>query len=475
MSRHCSWMLLLAAACGAPREIIPTGAANAGPAAAGEVTIHAGETQPTTLSWGLVHGLTRNQIGSTNPTPLLRALQPKVWRMSNQPNDVLGYVVTDGQFPLVVGTRIVWNVQDSFLMFQGRSSSSRICVGSAACPTSDAVHFATFADFQAAWRAFLPRFLAMAPQFDWYDIFGEPDLQVIGITYPDDLVTLYLDAESAIRARYPQAKIVAPSYALFSERDDNRLVEFVKKLRQRSGSADAISWHEFGAHPGQVVDHAAAARTVACGVSCPQLHINEYESGQFTQLPGRQVAWLHYFQVADIQQANRACWDVQVEGGPKFSTCWAGFDGLLDDTYQATQPIYWVHERYARMAQSGNWLVVSPFVDLDLANRHLSGVAAVAAAMGSATNEIRILVGNFGFVDVTPLDVVVTGYPHRSDGQVSLTVERIPGIGGSTISRTAQNPDQAVTTQLPVQGRRFVVRFPTVRSGDAYSIVVTPR
>src|SRR6266536_1644267 len=439
MSRHCSWMLLLAAACGAPREIISTGATNAGPAAPAEVTIHAGETQPTTLSWGLVHGLTRNQIGSTNPTPLLRALQPKVWRMSNQPNDVLGYVVTDGQFPLVVGTRIVWNVQDSFLMFQGRNSSSRICVGSAACPTSDAVHFANFADFQAAWRAFLPRFLAMAPRFDWYDVFGEPDLQVIGIAYPDDLVTLYLDAESAIRARYPQAKIVAPSYALFSEKDDNRLVEFVNKLRQRGGSADAISWHEFGAHPGQVVDHAAAARTAACGTSCPELHINEYESGQFTQLPGRQVAWLHYFQVADIQQANRACWDVQVVGGPKFSTCWAGFVGL------------------------------------DLANRHLSGVAAVAAAMGSATNEIRILVGNFGFVDATPLDVVLTGYPHRSDGQVSLTVERIPGIGGSTISRTAQNPDPAVTTQLPVQGRRFVVRFPTVRSGDAYSIVVTPR
>src|SRR6266545_7012890 len=83
MSRHWSWMLLLAAACGAPREIIPTGAANAGPAVAAEVTIHAGETQPTTLSWGLVHGLTRNQIGSANPTPLLRALQPKVWRMSN--------------------------------------------------------------------------------------------------------------------------------------------------------------------------------------------------------------------------------------------------------------------------------------------------------------------------------------------------------------------------------------------------------
>src|SRR6266496_1080566 len=125
------------------------------------------------------------------------------------------------------------------------------------------------------------------------------------------------------------------------------------------------------------------------------------------------------------------------------------------------------------MAHRCNWLTVSPFVDLDHTNKKLSCVADVAADMGSAKNESRILVGNFGFVDVTPLDVVVTGYPHRSDGQVSLTVERIPGIGGSTISRTAQNPDQAVTTQLPVQGRRFVVRFPTVRSGDAYSIVVT--
>ncbi len=442
------------------------------------VAIHADQVQKTTLSWGLLHGVTRSKIGAANPTPLIRAVEPKVWGMTNNPNDVFGYVTADGQFPLVVGTKIVWNVHGSFMYsFPGRHSSSRICVGSAQCPTSDAVRFATFADLQAAWRAFLQQFIAKAPPYDWYDIFAEPDNQIFGITYPDNLVTLYLDAESAIRARYPQAKLVAPSYLSFSKLDDNRLVEFVKRLRQRGGNASAISWHELGAHPpGVVVEHAAAARVAACsGTSCPELHINEYESPAYTQWPGRQVAWLHYFQVADIQKASRACWKVQIQGGPEGDTCWSTFSGLIDDTYQATQPIYWVQERYARMTHGGTWLVVSPFVDVDLGANKLTGVAAVAADMGSATNEVRILVGNFGNMDVGPLDVVLTGYPYLSEGNVNVAVERIAGIGPRTISRTAHVPVPAVTTALPVQGRRFVIGVAAVLAGDAYSIVVTPR
>ncbi len=447
-------------------------------AAAGEVTIHADQTQQTTLLWGLLHGVTRRQMGTANPTPLIQAVQPKIWNLSNHWNDVYGYVVQDAQFPLVLGTKIGFNVHASFLMAQGGNSSTRICVGSAVCPTQDTIHFATFADLEQAWQTFLTQFLdrlAQGPQFDWYLMFAEPDNQIFGLTLPNDLVTLYLDAESAIRARYPQAKLVAPSYLTFSENGDNRLVEFVTALRQRGGTPDAIAWHEFGANPGRVVDHAAAARAVACGTSCPEFHVDEYGGPMYSQLPGPQVAWLHYFQVADIQQVNRACWDLQVQGDSTFSTCWAGFNGLLDDTYQATQPIYWVHERYARMTQGGRWLVVSPFADV----ANTTGVAAVAADMGSTTNEVRILVGNYGFVDLAPFDVVVTGYPYRPDGQVNVAVERIPSLGGATagttISRTAQLPDPSVTTPLPVQGGRLVVRISTLRAGDAYSIVVTPR
>ncbi len=436
-----------------------------------QIAIRADQAQVNPLAWGLLHGLTRSQLGTANPTPLIRAVQPKSWRMANHSNDVYGYVVDDAMFPVTDGTQIVWNVQDSFMLAQGGSSSTRICVGAVACPTADALRFASFDELRAAWNNFLPNFLNTAPAFDWYDILAEPDAQIFGLTMPDDLVTLYLDAETAIRARYSQARLVVPSYAAFSEGGDNRLVAFVQELKLRGGNPNAIAWHEFGAHPGQVVEHAAAARTVACTPACPELHINEYESGRYTLWPGRAVAWLHYFQVAGIHQANRACWDVQVDGGPQTSTCWATFNGLLDDTYQATQPLYWVHERYARMSVAGRWLVTEPYVDADLPNNHLAGVAAVAADMGS---EVRLLVGNFGATDATPLDIVVIGYPYMADGTATVTVERIAGIGGATISRTARMPEATTTSSVAVVGRRLTIRVPTLSVGDAYAIVIGP-
>jgi hypothetical protein len=158
---------------------------------------------------------------------------------------------------------------------------------------------------------------------------------------------------------------------------------------------------------------------------------------------------------------------VQVEGGTTTSSCWATFNGLLDDTYQATQPLYWVHERYARMSQGGRWLITEPFADVDLPNNYLAGAAAVAADMG---NEIRLLVGNFGATDVAPLDIVVTGYPYLEEGTATVTTERIAGIGGSTISRTARTPEPAQTSTVSVTNRRLVIRLSMLKSGDAYTI-----
>ena len=451
-----------------------SGTGGAGPAATppvAHITIRAGETQSNNLAWGLLHGLTRSQLTTVDPAPLIRAVQPKSWRLANHNNDVYRYVVDDAQFPATVGTQIVWNVQDSFMMAQGGNSSTRICVGAATGPTADALRFNSFADLRAAWNNFLTGFLNTAPALDWYDILSEPDLQMVGLTVPDDLVTLYLDAEAAIRARYAQARLVVPSYAAFSENGDNRLVAFVQALKARGGTPNAIAWHEFGADPGELVIHAAAARTVACTPVCPELHINEYESGRYTQWPGRAVAWLHYFQAAGIHQANRACWDVQVEGAAPTSTCWSTFNGLLDDTYRATQPLYWVHERYARMSAASRWLVTEPLVDVDPPNNRWVAVAAVAADMGG---EVRLLLGNYGGSDVAPLDIVVTGYPYTADGTATVESERIAGIGGALISRTARTPAPVATSVVAVVGGRLTIRVPTLSAGDAYAIVIRP-
>lgn len=124
-----------------------------------QITIRADQTQVYPLAWGLLHGLTRSQLGAADPTPLIRAVQPKSWRIANHNNDVYGYVVNDAKFPTMVGTQIIWNVPDSFMMAQGGSSSTRICVGAVACPPTDVHKFASFAELRVAWNGFLPKFL----------------------------------------------------------------------------------------------------------------------------------------------------------------------------------------------------------------------------------------------------------------------------------------------------------------------------
>jgi hypothetical protein len=50
--------------------------------------------------------------------------------------------------------------------------------------------------------------------------------------------------------------------------------------------------------------------------------------------------------------------------------------------------------------------------------------------------------------------------------------ERIVGIGGSTISRTARRPEAEVRSNVSVAGRRLVIRLETLNRGDAYAIVI---
>lgn len=45
------------------------------PTVAVQIAIHADQTQTNNLAWGLLHGLTRSQLGTTNPSPLIRAVQ----------------------------------------------------------------------------------------------------------------------------------------------------------------------------------------------------------------------------------------------------------------------------------------------------------------------------------------------------------------------------------------------------------------
>lgn len=463
----------LLAGCRRPDE--PQGSVDAGPPIAMSLDVDASKTLVTPLEWGILHGLTRSELRGADPSALIRALKPRQWRLSDHNNEVYEWVVRDAQLPATLGTKVVWTVQDSFMMHLGAGSSTRLCVAGVTCPTTDAKHFSSFAQLRSAWQAFLPTLLATQPAADWYDIFSEPDLQVFGVS-PDQLATLYLDAEQAIRARFPQAKLVAPSYGLYEEGTDERLLVFVRALQRAGGRPDAISWHEFGPRPLAVVDHAASTRAVACDAGpCPAFHVNEYENANYTMSPGRAVAWLAALQAADVQYANRACWDVEPVNGKPLGTCWTTFGGMLDGTYRATQPIYWVHERYAQMTAGARWVPATPWERLDVANRRLDGVAALVADMGPQARAVRLLVGNFGLGDASPVDVSVSGFPWLTDGTAVVAMERIASVGVRTVSAEAVTPATEPPVEVPVSGGRLRVTLPLVRASDAWGLVITPK
>lgn len=418
------------------------------------VTVHADSNLGAPRRFtGFLHGITYDpRRDYTSTIDLMSALNPALWRLSNQFNDVYGFVATRAEFPRNHGTLITYVIQDAFNTQYGKP----IIVGN--CDTTRPNCFARFDDLKAAWVSYIDTFVQTAIATNltihYYDVFAEPNGSWTGVSYPQ-ILELFRAAHDVVRQRQPQAKIVAPSIANYNSR---YLKEFVAYVAGNKLRLDALSWHEFGA-PDSLPAHVDEARQFfsanpsLCIPACPEIHINEYAGSRDHLIPGWAVGWLHYLEKAEVDQSHRACWDVI--GG--WSTCWAGINGVLLQDNVTRQHIYWVYKWHADTLGGTR-------LNLDTTS---AKVVALARQIDSS-GEISILLGRYdGAAGNVALEVRNYQY-----GSADVTVEKIPS--NFNVPSAFSAPMLTVNSGVSVTGGSARITLYGVLDGEAYLVKLKP-
>ena len=414
------------------------------------------------LRQGFVHGITyQNGDDVTTAIHLVSALKPGSWRSSYY--SVYQFVADAAQLPQTLGTKITFVIQDVFNQKYGFGIevTSSCALGVTSC-------FLTYDALKTAWLGVVDQIMQTVNQnnliIDYYDVFGEPTsgaTKLSGLT-PDQLMDLFRVTSERVRQYRPDAKVSGPDLATYNASAFKTFLTYVAANGLR---LDALSWHEFGtpdvlvAHVQEMRDYMKTVPGLICDPTCPQIHINEYESGMETFIPGSGVAWIYYLEKAGVDVANRACYDLQ-GSGLAWSTCWAGFDGMLLSDNKTPQPLYWVYRAYAALDATRLYSQSSD-----------KGVVALASR-NDATKEIQILAGKYSLGEVDgKVTIYVQKYPYGGSN-ASVEVIAIPSSGNTPVALASLPP--ATTTAVPIQNGTLTITINNFRVGDAYSIVVKP-
>ena len=421
------------------------------------------------LRQGFLHGIPAGTLPAET-LPLINALAPGFWRLSNIFDSAPYTFATANNFPSLHGTRIQWVLTDAFFAIYG----SPVVVNPGCNPSNGPACIRSFDELKAIWASFIETYMvtisAQGILVDDFDVFNEPDLNWQGISAVQ-FYELFKIAHDIIRTHRPTARIVGPSTSGVSSDGFRAFFDYAVAHELR---LDAVSWHEFG-RPRNVGVHVTSVRNAMDGayVSRPDLkpgevQINEYAPPQSHLIPGWTVAWLAEFEHAGIDAAARACWN---SGG--LSECERGLDGVLLFDQITPQPLYWVHWAYAHMPSTRK-LVSAP-----------SGLAAIAS-MDDLSGEVRLLVGrescgatglfcvrdandelsSFAAIDV-PIRVLGLG----TATSVTVTRTRIPG---SSQPLGLATPESLPAETLPVDAGIVQLVLPMFEDGGAFIVVITP-
>jgi hypothetical protein len=199
-----------------------------------------------------------------------------------------------------------------------------------------------------------------------------------------------------------------------------------------------------------------SANPSLCNPACPEIHINEYAGSGTHLIAGWTVGWLHYLEEAGVDQAHRACWDVS--GG--WSTCWAGFDGVLLQDNVTTQHIYWVYKWHADT-------LASTRLSVDTTS---SGVVALAR-LNDPAKEISVLAGRYDG-GTGSVALAIKNYPYRNK-LAKVTVDRIPTNANIPSALSAPAPVSSSEIEIAKDGT-VNITLDSFQDGEAYLVSVKP-
>jgi hypothetical protein len=205
----------------------------------------------------------------------------------------------------------------------------------------------------------------------------------------------------------------------FGAFEGRTLVDLVVELdAKHQVRFDGLAWHELGGQPPedipQHVELLRARLEQRLPGYRPQLHVNEYSNEVQHLVPGWAVRYLVALSDAKVDAANRACWDVPQQ---RWSTCWAGLNGLFAADNRTPQPLYWVYRAAGDL----------------VGEQQLVGSASEphTVALGVSTDGgAKVLLGRAGSPGAAPLALRLEGL---SPGRVAVSAEVIPPIGATRL------------------------------------------
>ncbi|MBI4374956.1 MAG: hypothetical protein HY549_00755 [Elusimicrobia bacterium] len=337
----------------------------------------------------VVAGVTQVQgfhlgAAQSNPPPsvfLVSALKPRFWRFDD---DGLSGFAPSYSFIRQFSPKMTWIIAGGYTHNKGIGFDQLNCQ---TLDMSDWIRYATTT---------VQLGLALSPPISYYDVFNEPDwvLQCPQNLRVSALETLYIQTYNAVKSAAPSAKLVGPSWSYY---DFAAIRRFLDLQIANNLHYDAISWHELGSSPQEVVAHVAEVRAYIqanagffCQTACPEIHVNEYKSPHQNLMPSFAVGWLASLEQAKVDAASRACWDdYDSYSGPRYSNCSLGLNGLLRQDNVNPRSLYWVHRAYADLQGLTRVRVVS-----DSTDPNSTAVNAIASR-NDALQEVKILLGRY--------------------------------------------------------------------------------
>ena len=367
---------------------------NASGAGAGITVDAASKLGPLRSLQGFLHGI---DARATFDQPLIAALKPAFWRFGTG---------SDTLFPKIsgFGAKLTYVVSDGYADSRGGYSKAR--------PWEDWAGTESFITSAAQAN------LQAGRPITFFDAWGEPQGGTPWLGTYDQLLEYYARTIRTLRAADPTAKVIGPTYDDFEGTiEGHGLFDVIVDLDARYQLRfDAIAWHELGAQPAeQLPAHTASLRQRLAarfpGYQ-PELHVNEYANTAQHLVPGWSVGWLFYLTEANVDAANRACWNVPGEG---WSDCWAGLNGLLRPDNRTPQHTYWVHRSYADLVDGQRLRTTS------------TDPHAVALAV-QQSQHLLLLTGRFASSPAAPLTLTLQGLPPNTTS-VDVTASVIPATG----------------------------------------------
>jgi hypothetical protein len=448
---------------------------------------------------GFLRGFSNTPINM----PMLNALKPQHWRLSDQPAHTyqviaalpvaVTYVLSDGWFDVTAVNQ------------------------HAAAPWADGFEqYDAYVNHMATGVPYCyPRGGCVDPpqgRVDQWDVQNEPMSNYLtpgSEGTPKQWLQMYAHAYQGITSRIANARLIGPSIPTFYDyhlaggdtccipfpggepngADFLDLATFLDFSAKNQLNWAAITWDEIdnsgpcsGVYcpvyslesPIYLADHVARARRLLDRyptLGHPEIQVNEFATPQNRHEPGWDVGWIAGVERSDADAAIRSC-GMGIDAAGTFDECAEGVGGLFGRDNSTPSALYWVHRFYADMVGTR---VGSSSAQTDL-------YSFATRDDGSAT--MRVLVGRAKSCRYTtcpdgkpalvpPREVKVqVAYPYPasygSTGGVMTTVQVIPNQVGTVSAPTAVS-----VGRMPLVGGVVTVSIPSFADGEAYTIVLS--